>query len=72
MVIFRLIVGLPHAHIAVKMRKEPKSARDTDEVICAELPRNHPTLRAKVLEHMMHAHYETRCYKTQRQKDTKR
>lgn len=59
--------GLPHAHIAVKMSKEPTSPDEIDQVISAELP-DDPLVRQKVQKHMIHKHYPDRCYRTETEK----
>ena len=59
--------GLPHAHIVVKMAHEPSTATEIDAVICAELP-TEPSLREKVLKHMIHQHYDNRCYRSDYEK----
>ena len=59
--------GLPHSHIVVKMAHEPSTAAEIDAVICAELPEE-LTLREKVLKHMIHQHYDNRCYRSDYEK----
>ena len=54
--------GLPHAHILIKLEREPRTGPEIDCVISAELP-TEPDLLAKVLKHMIHSHYPQRCFR---------
>ena len=50
--------GLPHAHILIILHKDdvPKTAKDIDSVICAEMPNpvTHPKLGSIVTRNMIH------------------
>ena len=57
--------GLSHAHIAIKMQHEPRTAEEIDGIIQAELPADDPELLEIVKAHMLHTCYPERCFKDQ-------
>lgn len=47
--------GLPHAHILLKVKTEPRTPAEVDKVISAEIPgQDEPLLRQAVIDFMIH------------------
>ena len=62
--------GLPHAHIALKVDNEPKTAEEIDAVISAKISQNNSQLK-KIIETLyLHSCRPERCHRKQKQKST--
>ncbi len=54
--------GLPHGHVAVKLKHVRRTAAEIDKFLSAELPRDSGPLRDAVQKHMTHQHDPKREY----------